>query len=216
MPKVNIFFLDMNPKLAASYVHDVHVISAINETTQLLSVWADWYSGPHSEEIKNLPWTELSHQNNPCSLWLKETLGNSDWLAQYLAGLIEEYERRWNKKTNFDRAREISSKLNAWFRHHWVMTFYTIPAEVMPDEFRSKRSNKTMVVEAYRNYYTKVKLPGNKYTAPATIPVWALPPVETKQIKVPGLSAKGIVINKRPEGSAKGIKVPCLKTNRQQ
>lgn len=201
---MNIFFLDRDPYLAASYLHDKHVVKMISESCQLLSVWASKYEGDHKEELTDLPWTKLSHQNHPCALWLDDRLGNVQWLARHLDGLLYQYLIRFKNRDNFERAREIRDKLLPWF-NHWVWVFMGTPPQCMPEEYQVPGGLQCNAVEAYREYYRKEKLPA-RYTEPSSEPAWVIPPPSAKELKVP--PKKKFEFFKAPDRtSLKGMKL---------
>lgn len=70
---MNIFILDTNPKIAAQYHVDKHVVKMILETAQLLCS-AHWLNGSEA------PY-KLTHKNHPCAIWTRECVENYNWLC---------------------------------------------------------------------------------------------------------------------------------------
>jgi len=160
---MNIFALDKNPKIAAQYHCDKHVVKMITESAQLLSTAAhEFYPKLFDPNIMYKP----THPYHPCTKWLGESLFNYTWLRYLLKHLIEEYEYRYNKPDKFTRAKEIlsyiSRQLNADFRGLHITPF----ALAMPDEFKQENQ-----ILAYRNYYKIDKKHLHKWTNRPT-PTW--------------------------------------------
>ena len=137
---MNIFILDMNHRLNAQYHCNKHLIKMITEHNQLLSS-ALLMSGSKA------PY-KLTHENHPCSVWVRESLSNYLWLIELNKELCLEYYYRYNK-------------FHAGDRILWELQ-YNIPnikdigltkfAQAMPDDCKNDDS-----VMAYRNYYIKYK-----------------------------------------------------------
>ena len=192
---MNIFYLDDDPIKAASYMHDKHIISGINESTQLLSNWAAQWDGPTGDEdggdfdpfeqcsfLGDLPWTALSHQNVPVSKWLYEGLGNVQWLVNHLYGLLNEYDLRYSgNKDKFTKSRTIVYKMDA-FLEHFKKKIFTPPVIAVPDKY-----NNGDAVESYRAYYAAEKAPDNRWSRPSKKPEWIVDAPKT-------VSASDIVI----------------------
>ena len=86
---MNIFYLDSNPGICAKYHNDKHVVKMILETAQLLC-GAHWVNGSEA------PY-KLSHQNHPCSKWVRTNTENYRWLCMLGIQLCWEYKRRYLK-----------------------------------------------------------------------------------------------------------------------
>lgn len=90
---MNIFFLDRDPKLAAQYHTDKHVVKMISESAQMLStVLFEHY--PHIKMFKP------THVNHPCNKWLRESKENMLWLLDLTEHLNDEYIERYSKLVN--------------------------------------------------------------------------------------------------------------------
>ncbi len=157
---MNIFALDMDPKLAARAHFDKHVVKMVVETAQLLSTaWRETtvvgarYSIP-AEAYKS------THRNHPCARWARQTAGNYLWLAALGKELCLEYTRRYGRvhKTEavMDALRQVPHSMRSL--PTWVTPF----ALAMPEEFHptwpaGKLPTQQEVIErhvgAYRDYY---------------------------------------------------------------
>lgn len=120
---MNLFVLAKNPKRAAKYHLDKHVIKMLLEACQLLYTahWAYAYpellqcksaialskcqkqlsvpstlcSAPHSATRPEEPGFRPCHIHHPCARWVREASGNYLWAAQLACALADEYEYRW-------------------------------------------------------------------------------------------------------------------------
>lgn len=93
---MNIFFLDANSHVAATYLIDAHVGSRncggkmIVETCQML---ANCYT---AEQLADAPLTlkgtvrKHSHYNHPCSVWVRECFMNFEWLLAHGSWMVIE------------------------------------------------------------------------------------------------------------------------------
>ncbi len=146
---MNIFYLDTNPYIAATYHCDKHVVKMILETAQLLSTahWKLGGAGPY----------KLTHENHPSAVWVRESSGHYWWLLQLLTGLGNEYQYRYGKihKTIADHKGYLVGYPRDLPRAGWLRD----PPQAMPDE--CKRDD---TVDAYRHYYTTEKASLLQYT----------------------------------------------------
>ena len=111
---MNIFILDKNPKKAAEYHCDKHVVKMIVESVQLLST-SHWlmllkkYNKKLSDfkRIKDAkaflektcssnekPPYKMTHVNHPCTKWVCESIENYKWLFKLTYYLCFEYNKR--------------------------------------------------------------------------------------------------------------------------
>jgi hypothetical protein len=137
--KMNLFVLSANPKEAAEAHGDKHVVKMILEACQMLYT-AHWTAvHPHllkersavkiSKAHKLLPVPEhmLSapkrkcqdepgfrpvHLHHPCTIWIRECLGNYMWAIELALALAEEYEYRWPGRTHSCKAHAEWLKVN--------------------------------------------------------------------------------------------------------
>jgi len=133
---MNIFYLDKDLQKCAEYHVDRHCVKMIIEYAQLLSS-SHWMTGGEA------PY-KLCHKNHPCSVWVRESIDNYNWLCELGIELSKEYTYRYGK---FHKSSEVIK---------WCMNNQPqLPSKgitefrlAMPDEFRS-----TCPIESYRNYY---------------------------------------------------------------
>lgn len=152
---MNIFVLDYNPEIAATYQKDKHVIKMILETAQLLCSVSWKYNFPAPYEV--------THKNHPCTLWAGESEDNWNWLVAHGLALSAEYTKRYNK---IHKSELIIRQMKDYGGHSTVKGL-TPFAQAMPDEYKCSDA-----VEAYRKYYIGKKLERATWKYPATKPEW--------------------------------------------
>ena len=141
--QVNIFYLDKDPKIAAKYHCDKHVVKMILETAQVLSAVHHRYHMP-------APYKE-THKNHPSVLWAGETWNNYAWLWRLGMELCKEYTRRYKKKHKCQWLLENDLRLPP--PGIPIDEPFTDPPMCMPDEYKTFDDT----VEAYKNYYRGAK-----------------------------------------------------------
>lgn len=153
---MNIFYLDKDPKLAAKYHCDRHVVKMIVESAQILSTVHHEFHGKTYNKIKEYIYKPLPF-NNPCVKWCKEIIGNYNWLALLGLYLCNEYTKRYNK------IHKTESLINLLIRHSPNISEgeITIFKTLVPFELRiyDKINEKEIInpVESYRNLYINDK-----------------------------------------------------------
>lgn len=131
---MNIFVLDTEPCVAASYHCDKHISKMILESAQMLSTVL---GGPYKP----------THQNHPCTKWVAQSWSNAFWLWSLAFNLNLEYKRRFNHTQDHKSWEAIQA-------HDQLMPLLladegiTPFALAMPDEYKSPDP-----VYAYRAYY---------------------------------------------------------------
>lgn len=107
-PRMNIFFLSMDPRQAAAWHCDRHVVKMLLESTQLL--WTAWHILSAGEEgadrillsapcalSSGKPGYRPTHKNHPCAIWVRAAAGNYRWLVALARSLAAEYHFRWGR-----------------------------------------------------------------------------------------------------------------------
>lgn len=153
---MNIFVLDYNPKVAAEYHCDKHVVKMILESAQILCAVHHRYGNT------NVPY-KLTHKNHPCTIWAGDSRQNYEWLLQLATHLNDEYKFRFNHFENHKSYDVILSLPD----NPCLATGVTPFAEAMPEH--CKISSDT--VSNYRNYYLTEKQHILKYSNCQT-PFW--------------------------------------------
>jgi len=137
---MNIFILDIDPRKAAQYHCDKHVIKMILETAQLLCT-AHWETGGEAP-YKN------THKNHPCAKWTRESISNYKWLCRLGIELCGEYTHRYNK-------RHKTEDIIIWCTENIPnipnveQTNFVL---AMPDYYKKEEA-----VDSYRSYYNGAK-----------------------------------------------------------
>ncbi len=183
---MNIFALDRDPKLAAQYHCDKHVVKMILEYTQMLLMTyyraskiltrKDYESdkGLVNEIFKSFPRKnidgspdpyKISHMNHPCTVWTFQSRNNFEWLLDLLKYTHQEYSSRYNRQ-------HACYPILCWIlvTHHTLKfqnTELTPFALAMPDHCKEDDP-----VESYRQYYIKEKSSFCKWSYPSTTPEW--------------------------------------------
>lgn len=159
--RMNIFFLSYDPRIAARYHCDKHVVKMLLESTQLLwtahHVAAATTPSQLIPDIESAPTTLSSggrqhgykptHKNHPCAIWVRTSITNYRWLVLLAEALAAEYHYRWPARTT-PHACEAHV---AWLKTHeppLPLSQLTEPPQAMPPEFKT-----AYPIYAYRAYY---------------------------------------------------------------
>lgn len=130
---MNIFVLDTDPSLAAQYHCDKHVVKMILESAQMLSTALGQGYRP-------------THPNHPCTLWVKQSRENAEWLIQLVSFLNIEWQLRYKHADchkSYKLIISIRKRLDV-LPSNGLTPF----ALAMPDEYKQADP-----VAAYRAYY---------------------------------------------------------------
>tara|TARA_R100000329_G_C7617441_1_gene219299 strand:+ start:299 stop:772 length:474 start_codon:yes stop_codon:yes gene_type:complete len=140
---MNIFVLDLDPKVCAEYHCDKHVVKMILETAQMMCTTLNelGYETPYKPV----------HSKHPCTLWMKRSLGNYRWAMELVKYLNREYKLRYNKETNH-RSYDVIQQLPVPNPDDIPNGGITPFAQAMPDEYKNNDP-----VVAYRKYYINDK-----------------------------------------------------------
>lgn len=165
---MNIFYLDKDPIIAATYHNDKHVVKMILESAQLLSTAHRVLDGKRYIEIKNnrkiSRWRlsdnedilyKATHINHPSNVWARTTSENYMWLYQLFNALCAEYTHRYGKVHKTSKLLTVLSELP---KHIPINKMTEVP-QAMPDKYRMNDS-----IDAYRAYYNEEKVKFSKYT----------------------------------------------------
>ena len=94
---MNIFVLDLNPNIAASFLCDKHISKMAVETTQLLYT-AHWSLNESPTGPTGLMPYKATHSNHPCSKWTRDSIDNYKWLVEHGLAIVNEYTSRYKKQ----------------------------------------------------------------------------------------------------------------------
>lgn len=153
---MNIFILDLDPKMAAKYHCDKHVNKMIIEHLQMMSIALDHYGYPPAKKKDGNYYSTRAYKNHPCTKWVKESSANFLWLFTMTRDLCIEFERRYGKfhagqtsLVNLVKDGVISDLMEQNVYPHLG---HTSPAQAMPSFCKNPNP-----VVAYRNYYNYTK-----------------------------------------------------------
>lgn len=151
---MNIFFLSMDPRRAAEWHCDRHVVKMILESTQLL--WTAHHvmrslAVTDSVRGRELPVTPYrpTHKNHPCAVWVRASAANYAWLCALAAALVAEYHHRYPAGRRAHACEPHIAWLTANPPPSLPSTPLTWPALAMPDEYKRGRNP----VASYHAYY---------------------------------------------------------------
>jgi hypothetical protein len=107
-----------------------------------------------------------THYNHPCSVWIRESKFNYEWLLAHAKALSQQYTLRYGK-------RHKSGEVIQWaFDNAWKSA---IPAnrptpfvQCMPEKYRVKNNP----VQAYRDYYINEKKEFAEWNKGVEKPEW--------------------------------------------
>lgn len=133
---MNIFALDYDPRQAARWHCDAHVVKMVLETAQLLCT-------AHHLTGGTAPYRP-THAHHPCSVWARASRANYLWLGELGLELSREYTSRYGKNHSCEKLPEHLSKNVPPLPDRSRTPF----AQAMPVEHRGDDP-----VEAYRRYY---------------------------------------------------------------
>ena len=164
---MNIFYLDKDPKVAAQYHLDKHVVKMIIEYAQLMStahrlldgtLYLDktangrsikrWRLNDHREPLLY----KASHINHPSGVWVRQDLSHYQWLWNLSYELCHEYRYRYGQ----DKQHKTSIVIqNLSFAPNNIPRtgVFVEPPQAMPADAKVPGDS----IQAYRNYYKNYK-----------------------------------------------------------
>ena len=142
---MNIFYLDHDPQIAASFHCDKHCVKMILESAQLLSTAHRILDG--DEYANSVDLYKPFSPNHPSAIWVRESYDNYRWLWKLMQELCLEYNKRYEKHHAVVRKSLLSalcpSPTN--IEHKGFIE----PPQCMPDQYRIEGN----AVQSYRDYY---------------------------------------------------------------
>jgi hypothetical protein len=152
---MNVFILDTDPKLAAQYHCDKHVVKMILEYSQLLCTTHHILVPDQSDLI---PY-KMTHKNHPCAVWARQSKNNYWFIRELARHLNKEYMYRYGKTVGhkswqvIDNLPFIKPSAFSYFCNSSYPLDYDSVPQAMPDEYKVSGDP----VTAYRNYYANGK-----------------------------------------------------------
>jgi len=161
---MNIFILDKDIDKCAQAHVDKHVVKMILESAQMLCTthWINKYLGDIPRKLESDEWNTVKKQkqneprdfpylptmhNHPCSIWVRESLDNYEWLYCLAHALNEEYGYRYGKQHK--SMRDVILLLPDISIPRRGLTPFV---QAMPDALKEENA-----VQAYRSYYKTEK-----------------------------------------------------------
>ena len=154
---MNIFVLDLDPKLAAESQCNKHVPKMIVESVQLLCTAHPASIAPYKH----------THVNHPCAKWVRQSLANYNWLVLHSFALCDEYTKRFGK-IHATEQHVIWCSKNMPNLPNKVLTPF---ARAIKEPFKTE-SNKMDIVQAYRHYYSNDKRSFAQWEPRTSTPAW--------------------------------------------
>lgn len=167
---MNIFVLDENPRVAAKYMCDKHVVKMVTESAQMLSTVHRILDGsaelrPSKSGKKKLMYWKLpderenvlyrvAHQNHPCTIWAAGGIENYQWLVNHYQALAEEYTKRYGKMHKAFWKNNIGLHLSQ--PPFNIQNVYRTPFAIAMKKFPQCIVHGD-AVKSYRNYYIMEK-----------------------------------------------------------
>lgn len=152
MNKINIFVLDKDPKLAASYQCNKHVVKMIIESAQLLCT------------AHNVAPYKKTHYNHPCAIWTRQSLQNYCWLVEHALELCNQYTVRYGKIHKTQAVIEWCEKNKPNLPNIGLTSFVLA--------IKNTQYHDPDPVKAYRNYYVAEKSKFAKWKPKCNTPSW--------------------------------------------
>jgi hypothetical protein len=140
---MNIFALDLDPKIAAEYHNDFHVRKMILETAQILST-ALRINGEQEEFLY-----KSTHVHHPCVIACSKSRTIFEWTLRLGLELTDEYMYR------FGKPHKSSKIINLIYICNLLNSINDNPHAfplAMPESYKCNN-----VVKSYRNYYASEK-----------------------------------------------------------
>lgn len=155
---MNIFVLDPEPKIAARYHCDKHIVAMIKETAQMLST-AQRMSGNKDPRLYG-----ITHLHHPCVKWVMGSQANYSWLLELFHELANEFILRTGKTHASHRLlKKVLEEIPEILPDIGITPF----AQAMPEIYKQNDP-----VLAYRDFYINEKHRFARWSYPAEIPDW--------------------------------------------
>lgn len=146
---MNIFVLDTNPIIAASYHCDQHLHKMILESAQMLSTAAHKFF-PHLKGHIYAP----AYENHPCTVWVSECFANMVWVCDLANHLDNIRQANGNTRhSSMDVIQAILDNLSYEQVSYDYQRSITHFAEAMYPHIRVRSDLTT--VQKYQLYYQK-------------------------------------------------------------
>lgn len=140
---MNIFYLSENPRRAAKYHCDQHVSAMPKESAQMIC------TNLRLVGVNDVPY-KSTHANHPCTIWVRDSRENYEFMCEFIYQQSKEYTRRYHRK-------HLSYQLvEPFLKSHYAKKFpvggFSTPPQCMPEQYR-----KETTVRGYREFYNRDK-----------------------------------------------------------
>ena len=143
---MNIFYLHEDPRKAAEYQYNKHVVKMILESAQMLCTAHHCYGD--QDQVENVPYKK-AHLNHPSTVWTRRSRSTYMWLYNHMIALGDEYTKRYGKThLSITKCKDFL----ATPPRHIQGSDWCQPPQAMPDEYKNDCS-----LQAYWNYYIAAK-----------------------------------------------------------
>jgi len=156
---MNLFILSDNNTESAIFHTDKHIVKMPTETAQMLSFAYHDKDLWKSDIPQYIMLFSKSHNLHPCSKWMRESLSNWMWTANFGLELYKEYQFRFNKPDKHQRAYNIF-KFALENPPNLPDIGLTPFVEAMDDSHKISDNS----IDNYRNYYIMAKTHLFKWT----------------------------------------------------
>jgi hypothetical protein len=154
---VNIYILDVNPRLCAMYYCDQHITETLLETAQVMSIICrrEGFSAGYG----------FCYEHHPCVVWAGASLNNWLWLRSLAKHLNHEYQFRWPEHEGHHPSYVVAQTLPVpeLLPRLGVTPFVAI----VPETCRVSGN----AVASYRNWYIRNQLEVARWTR-TRVPFW--------------------------------------------
>ena len=146
---MNLFYLDRDPVIAASYHYDKHKVKMVLEAAQMLCTAHHALGEEYGYDTSYVPYRK-AHLNHPSTIWVRSSAEQYIWTYNYMMALGQEYKNRYNKThLTIDKCRDALAFAPIGIPN---VEFYE-PPQCMPDEYKVPGDS----IAAYWNYYEQDK-----------------------------------------------------------
>ncbi len=141
---MNIFASDPCPVKSGVVLDDQRLVKMILESAQMLGT-------VFNEQGVSHPYRFLgSHAKHPCTVWVRESYGNVEWLVAHMLAMHLEYERRFDKQ---HRSAQVTSEaFDRYLRVTTSRAAMTTPANAARRRDLNLDFTMYPVHEAYKRY----------------------------------------------------------------
>ena len=152
---MNLFILDKDPIIAASYYIDKHM-KIILEAAQMFCTTSWHFDIP-------APYKK-SHYNHPVNIWLRKSKSNYEWAYHHAKAIAKQYTLRYHKTHKSEAVIDWCYNFGGKPINDLGLTPF---AQAMPEQYQREDA-----VEAYRLYYKNDKANIANWKLPSKQPYW--------------------------------------------